>query len=69
MESHDNRQPAPELLSVRDAAHRYGCHSDTVRKLVRDNEIPSTRLGTNGPVRIPRRQADRRFGIEQEGER
>jgi excisionase family DNA binding protein len=65
MASKENAQP--ELLTVRDAARRYSCHPDTIRKLLREGDLPETRLGAQGRIRIPRRQADRKFGIEEGG--
>lgn len=40
-----------DLFSVGDLAVRYGVHRETVRRWVRENKLPSYRLGKNIVVR------------------
>jgi excisionase family DNA binding protein len=44
-----------EYLTVADVAAELACSEPTVRRRIRDGEIPAVRLGGPGsPVRIPR---------------
>ena len=48
------RRPADgvEGLDVREVAYLCGCHPNTVRKIVKDGDLPSVRLGNR--VIVPR---------------
>jgi excisionase family DNA binding protein len=48
------RRPADgvEGLDVREVAYLVGCHPNTARKLVKDGDLPSVRLGSR--VIVPR---------------
>jgi excisionase family DNA binding protein len=44
-----------EWLSVREVAAELGCSEPTVRRRIREGQLPAVRLGGPGsPIRIPR---------------
>lgn len=47
---------SPELLTIKEAAVRLKCHKQTVRKMVKDKDLPSIELG--GIKRIPSQAID-----------
>jgi excisionase family DNA binding protein len=50
------REHSSELLTVAEVAERLHCSKPTVRRCIRDGELPAVRLGGAGSaVRIPAR--------------